>query len=359
MEEQKVCPGCGGPLEFDPEHGKLYCPHCGETGGEIPAGETEVRSEDFLVKLRELEAGAEQTEQLMVSCNGCGAEITLEPNVVADRCPYCGTPIVAKSHSKSRIRPSSLLPFRLTREEAVTSYLKWISSLWFLPGNVKKEAKMTSPSGVYLPHWCYDTVAVTSYTGARGEYYYVPVSYTETVNGKTVRKTRMERRTRWYPAAGTVQNDFSDLLTPATRSLPEELIEELTPWDLPELQPYDADYIRGFREESYSISLADGFAATEKLMKPAITETVEGDIGGDTQMITSMRISYHDIKFQHLLLPVWVGSFSHNKQVYPVTINARTGEVQGKRPYSALKITALVLFVIAVVLTAIYFVMQQ
>lgn len=358
MEEQKVCPGCGGPLEFDPERGKLFCPHCGEAGGEIPAGETGVGSEDFLAKLRELEAGAEQAEQLMVSCNGCGAEITLEPNVVADRCPYCGTPIVAAGHSKSRIRPAALLPFRLTREEAADRYRQWISSRWFLPGSVKKEAKMTPPAGIYLPHWCYDTAAVTGYTGARGEYYYVPVSETVTVNGKTVSRTRMERRTRWYPAAGTVQNSFRDLLTPATRSLPEELIEELTPWDLPALQSYDADYIRGFREESYSISLADGFAATEKLMKPAITATIERDIGGDTQMITSMQVSYHDIKFRHLLLPVWVGSFSYNRQIYPVTINARTGEVQGKRPYSALKITALALVVIAIVLTGLYFTVQ-
>ena len=355
MEEQKVCPGCGGPLEFDPKSGKLFCPHCGETGEAIPAGEATVQSEDFLSTLRQLEADAEQTEQLMVTCEGCGAEITLAPNVVADRCPYCGAPIVAESHSKSRIRPTALLPFRLTRDEAVARYREWISSRWFLPGNVKKEARMTSPAGVYLPHWCYDTAAVTHYTGARGEYYYVEVSYTVTENGKSVQKTRMERRTRWYPAAGVVDNRFRDLLVPATHSLPEELIRELTPWDLPALQSYDADYIRGFREESYSVSLADGFAATEPMMKPAITAAIEQNIGGDTQQITSMQISYHDIEFKHLLLPVWVGSFRFRKQVYPITINARTGEVQGKRPYSALKICALVLFLAAVVLAVVYF----
>ncbi len=355
MEAQKVCPGCGGSLEFDPECGKLACKHCGESNGEISGGETVIENEDFVAMLAKLEEGAETAEQLLVDCSGCGAEITLEENVVASRCPYCNSPIIAAAHSSRRIRPAALLPFRLSVEEAGERYRKWLSSRWFLPGSVKREAKLNPPGGIYLPHWIYNTAATTVYTGARGEYYYVTVSYTATENGKTVQKTRQERRTRWYPAAGTVDNRFHDLLVPGTKSLPEDQLQELTPWDLQSLQPYEADFIRGFREESYSVPLADGFVSAQAMMKPEIVRAVESHIGGDTQRVYSMSISYHDMTFKHILLPVWSGSFQYRGKRFPFLINARTGEVQGRRPYSVLKIILLILALVALIGGACYY----
>lgn len=88
-------------------------------------------------------------------------------------------------------------------------YDKWLKSRWFLPGAVLKESHLTGISGNYLPFWIYDFDTHTSYTGMRGDYYYVTVSYTAQENGKTVTRTRQERRTRWWPAAGTVSNVFA------------------------------------------------------------------------------------------------------------------------------------------------------
>lgn len=355
MAEQKACPGCAGPLEFEPKIGKLYCPHCGDAGEEITADGI-VRNEDFAKMLQSLEDNAETDEQLMVGCSGCGAEITLDANVVAGHCPYCASPVVASSHSTRRIRPAALLPFKLTRDEAVTLYNKWLSSRWFIPGSVKREAKLAPPTGIYLPHWLYNTIAVTQYAGARGEYYYVTVNYTTTENGKIVQKTREERRTRWYPTAGEVNSLFQNLLVTATTSLPEKQVEALTPWDLPALQPYSADYIRGFREESYSVSLSDGFASAEKKIKSSIDHTIRLHIGGDTQQVYSAQTQYRDMTFKHVLLPVWGGAFRYREKSYPIIINAQTGEVQGKRPYSAFKITALVLILAALFTAICYFV---
>ncbi len=359
MEQQKNCPACGNPLEFNPEHGTLHCSNCGESAGGISTGDTVIAHEDLLLQLRQQEAEADLIEQLVFSCSGCGAEITLDPNIIADHCPYCGSPVVAAKHSVRKIRPAALLPFRITRENAMQCYQKWLKSRWFLPGRVKIEARMMPPSGMYLPHWSYNAGAVTHYTGSRGKHYYVNVSYTSTVNGKTVRKTRRERRTRWYPAAGVVQDRFQDLLVPATRSLPADMLHELTPWDLPQLQPYAADFIRGFREESYSVTLREGFDVADDMMRQAITCTVKRDIGGDVQRIHSMQVSYHDLTFRHILLPVWTGSFQFREKSYTVLINARTGEVQGRRPYSIWKITALVLAIAAVCLAIGFWISQN
>ena len=54
--------------------------------------------------------------------------------------------------------------------------------------------------------------------------------------------------------------------------------------------------------------------------------------------------------FRHLLLPVWIGAYRFQDKVYQVAVNARTGEVQGERPYSKAKIALLVAAVLLVIL---------
>jgi len=86
-------------------------------------------------------------------------------------------------------------------------------------------------------------------------------------------------------------------------------------------------------------------------MREGIRRTVRRDIGGDEQRIMSMRTQWEDLKFKYILLPVWVASFRYRDKVYRFLVNARTGEVQGERPYSAWKITFLVLAILAVIAT--------
>jgi hypothetical protein len=76
---------------------------------------------------------------------------------------------------------------------------------------------------------------------------------------------------------------------------------------------------------------------------------VRGDIGGDVQNITSLSVKYNDITFKHILLPMWISAYKYNAKVYRFMINARTGEVQGERPYSFWKIFFFVLFILALI----------
>jgi hypothetical protein len=84
-------------------------------------------------------------------------------------------------------------------------------------------------------------------------------------------------------------------------------------------------------------------------MRPEIEHDVRRDIGGDEQSIGSMNTEYFNAMFRHLLLPVWIGAYRFQNEVYQVAVNACTGEVQGERPYSAVKIAMLVLFIIALI----------
>jgi hypothetical protein len=206
-----------------------------------------------------------------------------------------------------------------------------------------------------MPYWTYDSNTITQYTGLQGIHYYVTESYTDS-EGRS--QTRQVQRTRWLPASGTVYNNFDDVLVVSSKSLPENFANELEPWDLHELKTYDDKFLSGFVTESYQIDLKFGFEKAKNRMQPVIKSSVINDIGGDVQQVTSMDSTYNDIKFKHILLPVWLSSYRYKDKVYRFLINARTGEVQGERPYSAAKIALLVISILAVIGAGVYFYMK-
>jgi hypothetical protein len=155
--------------------------------------------------------------------------------------------------------------------------------------------------------------------------------------------------------SGGVDNSFDDVLVIATQALPEKYVDALEPWDLKDLLPYGDEYLSGFVAQSYQIDLPQGFDQAKQVMAESIEETVRQDIGGDHQRISSVSTRYHDITFKHILLPVWVSAYRYQEQTYHFLVNARTGEVQGERPYTRIKIplTVLVGLILALIIAAI------
>jgi len=349
ISQELKCTGCGAILEFKPGTKNLTCTYCGAQNIIEESGEVieEIDYEEFISTQY---AKEEKIEIVSVKCSACGASITLDPNVTSDHCPYCASNIVVESGSTSTVlKPKSLLPFAVDRNTAAESFRNWINKLWFAPSDLKEKAAKGKLDGIYVPYWTYDSKTATSYTGARGTYYYVTETYTTTENGQTVTKTRQVRKTRWTPTSGYVQNDFDDILVIASQSLPVKYTQKLEPWYLKDLVPYNDKYLSGFRSESYQVELTAGLAVAKERMEPVITQTVRRDIGGDEQQIYTMNTSYHDITFKHILLPIWISSYKYKEKVYRFLINGQTGEVQGERPYSAIKIILAVLVAIAVV----------
>jgi hypothetical protein len=234
--------------------------------------------------------------------------------------------------------------------EAVELFRNWVAARWFAPNRLKQDAERAAIRGAYVPAWTYDADTETDYTGERGDHYWDTESYTETdANGNTVTRTRQVQRTRWWPASGHVSDQFDDVLVLATRTLPPKQLDQLQPWDLPALVPYGDEYLSGFVAESYQINLPDGFEQAKQLMTPVIRQSICRHIGGDEQRINSANTQYDRITFKHLLLPVWISAYTFQDRVFRFLVNARTGEVQGERPYSGSKITLLVLAIIAVI----------
>jgi len=356
LNQSLACKGCGANLKFAAGTKSLSCPYCG-AANEIISEETsrnysaeELDYEEFLKKGV---ANEQKQTVAVVKCSGCGAESTLKPNVTSDECAFCGTSLVIQSGSTaSIIKPKSILPFKVQQRDGMDLFQKWIDGLWFAPNDISRARPAEKLKGMYIPYWTFDSYTYTDYSGERGDDYQVSETYTDS-NGNT--QTRMVTRTRWYGVSGSVEDDFDDVLVEATTSLPQEYIRALEPWDLEDLQPYNDQFLSGFQTEMYHVELKQGFEEAKDIMQDAIDTHIRKHIGGDHQRIHHKDTKYTNITFKHILLPIWVCAYRYNDKIFRFLINGRTGEVQGERPYSWIKITLAVLAALAVVFAIFYF----
>jgi LSD1 subclass zinc finger protein len=347
IQADVTCPSCGAHLKYKPGSDSLKCEYC-EANVPIEKSEEIIQEIDFDKFLSSSEGIKAQQELLTVRCEGCGAHVTLAPNIVSDRCPFCSSILVIKNaSSETQIAPGSVLPFGIDSQQAFSEFKSWIKKLWFAPNKLKRFAiQPETLKGVYVPFWTYDSKTYNIFSGQRGDNYYVNENYTTTENGRTVTKTRTVTKIRWSSVSGEFNRNFDDVLVLASKSLPQKYADELEPWDLDKLAPFNEKFLSGFRTETYQVELKDGFAIAQQTMDEKLRSETCQRIGGDHQRIHNLRSTYNNVTFKHILLPIWISAFRYKNKVYRFLINGRTGEVQGERPYSTWKIIGLILLIL-------------
>ena len=342
-----LCENCGANMGFDPRYGQLACPYCGHKKAIEPKSGaiTENDLNSFLrPDAQNLQPMARDAMQ--VTCETCGATVSFIPPETARNCDFCGGKIVAQPKSADPlVAPEGVLPFSVTTNDASTALKGWINSRWFAPSNLKVLAQPDKIGSVYVPYWTFDADADSRYSGQRGDFYYQTEYYEE--NGE--QKSREVRYTNWNYASGAVSRHFDDLYIPATKSLLPDYVKKLN-WEFAALVPYEPAYLAGHKAQTYQVSLPEGYELFKQEASAVIYNDVRHDIGGDEQRVDNVETSYSNVTFKHLLVPVYAGAYRYNNKVFQIVVNGRTGEVQGERPYSWLKIGCLVVFILFILL---------
>ena len=359
------CKKCGARLDFDPSSRALKCPYCGFEEVIEPTSK-EVVEQNWDAYWQQQSSGETLLEDHSseVACTTCGAVILLDDKVVTDKCPYCASHL--ENHperAQTMITPGGILPFALDKRQAIEAFNRWIETRWFAPGALKRFSHLGQLAGIYLPYWTYDSMTYTRYTGERGDNYTVTETYTATetytetnaqgqsvTRTRPVTKTRQVTRIRWSYASGQVNQFFDDVLVCASRSLPENLVRELEPWDMQSLEDFRPEFLSGYQTERYAVGLRDGFTTAQGIMDASIRQLCRQHIGGDHQRLNSVNTQHVGITFKHILFPVWIAAFRFKDKPFRILVNARTGEVVGTRPYSFAKIALLILTILAAAL---------
>ncbi len=347
------CDQCGADLEFHIDDQQLTCPYCGHNQDIVAKENRAVSENDLRQTLTDLAAKRSDAAQANhavheISCGNCAAKVQFEGTLTSTECAYCGTPLQLENayEAKDLLPVDGVLPFAVNRDTATTNLTAWVKSRWFAPNEFTRRGVQGKFNGIYIPYWTFDSMTKTNYAGLRGVYY--------TVSTGSGKKRRTVRKIRWSPVSGTFRRFFDDVLVVASKGLPEKRINDLEPWPLRKCRPFSREFLAGFLARRYDIGLHDGFFAARSRVDAAINAEVRRRIGGDVQRVTNIDTTYSALTYKHLLLPLWMLAYRFRNKAYQVVINAATGEVQGDRPYSWIKITLAAIAAAAVVAVAAY-----
>ena len=147
-----LCRNCGNPLVYDPITKRVICDACGSA---FAAESIEAYSKQFEENRQAQPAQDVVSEFLechVYSCSSCGGEIIINGSEASTTCIYCGSPSVIFSRISKEKRPDYILPFQVSKDDALKILNQRFSNGLFIP----KAFKQLNPEmirGIYIPYW--------------------------------------------------------------------------------------------------------------------------------------------------------------------------------------------------------------
>lgn len=311
------CPSCGFPLEYDPHNKTLYCSICGnlydpkekEEESSVPAPEPVPMRE---VKPLEELLPAEKFDCNVYTCSQCGGEVIVTDTEVSTRCMFCGSTSVVFSRIEKTNRPDFIIPFKVTKEEAIQRFHHSVGKGFFVP----KEFKKIDPEfvrGIYLP--------ADIYSGDFGGAQQRDGSDKEKIT--RVGKCRIES----LPV-------FSCSTMPQTMSL------MLDPYYFSQAEEFNTSYLMGFYADSSDVSSEDSLVMAElkasKMFEAKLwdedLDVVQYNVFGDTP--SALKSSDNLEKVGSAMLPVWFIPVRYQGRPHTFLVNGQTGKVVGTAPWN-------------------------
>ncbi|MCD0475131.1 hypothetical protein LPB87_12080 [Flavobacterium sp. EDS] len=330
------CSNCGAGLKYKPGTTTLICEYC-NTKNIIPQEQTIIEENDFVTYLEKLESENSVVEETL-QCKSCGAASTININSKSSDCPYCNTPLIDASTKEDRtIKPQYLLPFKIDKQKAALLGYNWAKDTWFTK---QIQSSSIDLSGVYVPHWTFDVQTNSNYNVERKQ-----------VNGNNTYLQSM---------SGNLSLFFDDIVVPASGTVDTNLLAKVGPWITKNLVNTNDQYLSDYIVEKHKLGLKQGFYVGKKAIDETISKQINSQVGsGSNTKVKSIQSQYNNIKFKHILLPLYVATYEYKGQKNIFYINGNTGAVAGVRPKSPinvfLKKVAIVIFIIVGILLLLVF----
>ena len=323
------CPNCNADLKFSPASQKLECEFCDSsftveeikqicaaTENSIPA-ETVQAQQDF------------EDHTNLYHCKSCGAEIMADDQQTATFCYYCHNPVILSGKMSGEFKPSKVIGFKLTRENAVDAFKKWVGKRKFVPTDFKSEQQIEKITGLYVPFWLADCNIAVDYQGegrtsrswTSGDY-----RYTETNVYRLIRSGNVV--TQGIPADGESK-------------IEDALMEAIEPYDYNELRDFSMSYLSGFFADKYDVDKSTVFPRIrERASKACMDILMESLSGFSADTPRSDQINFRSTDWHYILLPVWFMTYNYKGKIYEFAINGQTGKLAGTPPLSKGKLAA-------------------
>ena len=340
------CPSCTGPLHFVGASGKLECEYCGSSYDvaeiealyaekEKSAAEAQQQAEEKAAKEAETvkdegdwdvsglseDWGADGKGMKTYSCPSCGAELICDESTAATSCPYCGNPTVVPGQFSGALKPEFVLPFKMTKDDAVRALRAHYRGKPFLPRSFTAGNHIEEIQGVYVPFWLFDG-------GAEGE-----VDY-KAANSRTYKDDDYEvTETDHYDVHRGGSIAFEKIPVDASSKMPDDHMDSIEPFDYTQMQPFSTAYLPGYLADKYDVTVDDSRARADRRSRETLENALRETVTGYGTCVTDRTdIRLHRGKVHYALLPVWMLSTKWNGESFLFAMNGQTGKLVGDLP---------------------------
>lgn len=320
------CPQCGATTAYNVEDGGLRCSFCGYYDAQ-KAPVVGKGAEEFEFKVETLERLTQGWGEVRdeISCQNCGAVVTIPPKTLSVTCPFCGSnKVLQKQASQSDLRPKFVVPFKLNNPDCRKIAQTWLGSSWMTPSQLKSKAFLQDFIPIYLPYWTFDSTGAADWKAEVGH------EVTEQYYDKGEWKTRT--RTDWRWESGHAEVLFDDLLIPATSSLSRLHLLSIQNYNLTELVNYEPKFLAGLHAKSYDIQLEESWEVARQEMREAVKESCISQASTPRIRNLSMALDFSKESWRYILLPAYISVYQFQNLPFQVMINGQSGAISGQRP---------------------------
>ncbi|MBO4928780.1 MAG: hypothetical protein J5379_11120 [Clostridiales bacterium] len=310
-----LCKNCGNALIYDPTIGKMHCAQCGSTftAEEVESEEKKYREEERVLSRDEVygegseEAVEEFLECYVYTCSSCGGEIVIHGSETSTTCVYCGNPNVVFSRIAKEKMPDYIIPFTLSKEEALDMIRESMPRSIFIPKEVR-HFKAEDVRGIYLPFWI------------------VNANHEETCVIKSTVQSGKHSTTILSGRTGTMC--IKNFPLDGCAILSNESSSRLEPFNMKLMRPFDEDYLLGFYSNASDISYDEMYEITEKRAREIFEEEVMGSVRGSSPKILAQSHQTAILTdYKYAMFPVWFVTFSYEGKHNTILVNGNTGKV--------------------------------
>ncbi len=325
------CPSCGAKVEFSPVDKALKCLKCEKV---YPINYVKNAKKKPLVK-GENDDGFKEWENnsRCYQCSNCGGQIILNKYEMSSKCQYCNTASLVPLKELPGLKPSVVLPFRLSKQQAGEMFKKNIRSKIFLPREFKKKLPKTEIGASYIPSFSFACDVYAMYHGIE-EYKKVVHENGET---KTITRTR--------PISGHIKHHFNNIIVEVSDKISQQHISSILPFNFNEAYDYDSAFIMGYSVGYYNQTPIDAFEKAKEMAEDEIENMIRNNYYNYISSL-SVQSNFSDESYIYSLVPIYFVSFKYKNKEYINLMNGQNGNLGGKLPYSKVKITFAAIFVL-------------
>jgi DNA-directed RNA polymerase subunit RPC12/RpoP len=345
------CPKCGSTdVSLRGSTGMLVCHFCrnewqeARVEEEFGLGEGIHELEGTVIASGAADIQADSDEMLTFKCEACGAEVIVDTaHALNARCHWCRHTLNVNQQIPNGAVPDAVLPFKLTKDEAVEKIRAFASKRrLFAHRQFKAEFVPENVLGVYLPYLVIDARAESAYWG-KGEVQ--TRRWTEKQGDDSVTYYAADV----YQVARHVSFTVDDLTIEGARGRADfgtentnNIVNAILPFDTKNAVQWNASYLVGFSSEKRDVNVEGMKPVLENQLLSIGRSEVRGSLGKFDRGVRweQEKIDVGGSRWVSMYLPVWLYSYQQesNGLLHYIAVNARTGETMGSIPVSQPKL---------------------